>query len=197
MLPLPSASAGSSEHDELGGTPSVGCIAAVDSFAESTCDFIGGASGQCDIPQTDLSAKDTWQEFQAEHTDGEEDKSHQTVRGILLSHPETLADLTHLVDLLPDPRERAAMSKRRWEKLLCRSRALLDMFEEKSKDSPDKVIAALELLATLIAVKLWVPDSKERQVSRVAIRGYTDNQTNEALVKKAMTTQISVNASPT
>ncbi|CAE7547722.1 GIP [Symbiodinium pilosum] len=59
-----------------------------------------------------------------------------------------------------------------------------------SKDSPNKVIAPLELLATLIAVKLWVPDSKERQVSRVAIRGYTDNQSNEALVKKAMTTKF-------
>ena len=44
-----------------------------------------------------------------------------------------------------------------------------------SKDSPNKVIASLELLATLIAVKLWVPDSKEWQVSRVAIRGYTDS----------------------
>ena len=45
-----------------------------------------------------------------------------------------------------------------------------------SKDSPSKVIASLELLATLIAVKLWVPDSKGRQVSKLAIRGYTDNQ---------------------
>ena len=117
LLPLPSASARSSEHDELGGMPSVGCIAAVDSFAEPTCDFIGGASGQCDIPQTDLSARDFWQEFQAEHTDGEEDKWRQTVRGILPSRPETLADLTHLVDLLPDPRERAAMSERRWDAL--------------------------------------------------------------------------------
>ena len=45
------------------------------------------------------------------------------------------------------------------------------------------MIAALELLATLIAVKLWVRDSDERQSSRVATRGFTDNQSNEALVK--------------
>ena len=53
---------------------------------------------------------------------------------------------------------------------------------------PNKVIAVLELLATLIAVKLWIPDSEDRQTSRVALRGFTDNQSNEALVKKAMTT---------
>ena len=54
---------------------------------------------------------------------------------------------------------------------------------------PNKVIAALELLASLIAVKLWIPDSEDRQTSRVALRGFTDNQSNEALVKKAMTTK--------
>ena len=58
-----------------------------------------------------------------------------------------------------------------------------------SKSSPNKVIAALELLTTLIAVKLWIPDSEDRQASRVALRGFTDNQSNEALVKKAMTTK--------
>ena len=58
-----------------------------------------------------------------------------------------------------------------------------------SKSSPNKVIAALELLATLIAVELWIPDSEDRQSSRVALRGFTDNQSNEALVKKAMTTK--------
>ena len=46
------------------------------------------------------------------------------------------------------------------------------------------------MLATLIAVKLRVPDSKDRQVSKVAIRGYTDYQSHGALVKKAMTTKF-------
>ncbi|CAE7470903.1 Pol, partial [Symbiodinium pilosum] len=45
------------------------------------------------------------------------------------------------------------------------------------------------LLELLIAVKLWVRDSEDRQSSRVALRGFTDNQSNEALVKKAMTTK--------
>ena len=58
-----------------------------------------------------------------------------------------------------------------------------------SKSSPNKVIAALELLATLIAVKLWIPDSEDTQASSVALRGFTDNQSNKALVKKAMTTK--------
>ena len=47
-----------------------------------------------------------------------------------------------------------------------------------SKSSPNKVTAALELLATLIAVKLWIPDSEDRQTSRVALKGFTDNQSN-------------------
>ena len=38
-------------------------------------------------------------------------------------------------------------------------------------------------------MKLWIPDSEDRQTSRVALRGFTDNQSNEALVKKAMTTK--------
>ena len=44
-----------------------------------------------------------------------------------------------------------------------------------AKGDPKKVIAALELLAAL-------PEG-------VAIRGYTDNKSNEALLKKAMTTK--------
>ena len=36
---------------------------------------------------------------------------------------------------------------------------------------------------------LWIPEGKDRKSSRVAIRGYTDNKSNEALLKKAMTTK--------
>ena len=53
-----------------------------------------------------------------------------------------------------------------------------------------KVIAALELLATLVGVRLWVPDGDAKKTSRVAIRGYTDNQSNESLLRKAMTTKF-------
>ena len=50
--------------------------------------------------------------------------------------------------------------------------------------------AALELLATLIGVKLWIPESSENRVLRVAIRGYTDNQSNESLLRKLMTSKF-------
>ena len=53
-----------------------------------------------------------------------------------------------------------------------------------------KKIAALELLATLIGVRLWVPDGKTKQTTRVAIKGYTDNQSNESLLKKFMTSKF-------
>ena len=49
------------------------------------------------------------------------------------------------------------------------------------------MIAALELLATLVGVRLWVP---EGQSKRVAIKGYTDNQSNESLLKKFMTSKF-------
>ena len=59
-----------------------------------------------------------------------------------------------------------------------------------AKGDPGKVIAALELLATLVGVRLWVPEGNAKKTSRVAIRGYTDNQSNEALLRKAMTTKL-------
>ena len=40
-----------------------------------------------------------------------------------------------------------------------------------SKGDPKKVIAALELLATLVGIRLWVPEGEDRKTSRVAIRG--------------------------
>ena len=46
-----------------------------------------------------------------------------------------------------------------------------------AKDDPNKVIAALELLATLIEFKLWVTEKNA-------------NQSNEALLRKAMTTKF-------
>ena len=59
-----------------------------------------------------------------------------------------------------------------------------------AKGDPGKGIAALELLATLVGVRLWVPEGNAKKTSRVAIRGYTDNQSNEALLRKAMTTKF-------
>ena len=58
------------------------------------------------------------------------------------------------------------------------------------KGDTKRVIAALELLATLIAVKLWVPDSDTRQLAVVSMKGFTDNKSNESLVRKGMTTKF-------
>ena len=48
----------------------------------------------------------------------------------------------------------------------------------------------LELLATLVGVRLWVPEGQTKQTTRVAIKGYTDNQSNEPLLKKFMTSKF-------
>ena len=48
-----------------------------------------------------------------------------------------------------------------------------------AKGDPGKVIAALELPATLVGVRLWVPEAPDRY-----------NQSNEALLRKAMTTKF-------
>ena len=39
-------------------------------------------------------------------------------------------------------------------------------------------------------VRLWVPEGQTKQTSRVAIKGYTDNQSNEARLKKFMTSKF-------
>ena len=39
-------------------------------------------------------------------------------------------------------------------------------------------------------VILWVPEGQSKQTSRVAIKGYTDNQSNEPLLKKFMTSKL-------
>ncbi|CAE7612111.1 unnamed protein product [Symbiodinium microadriaticum] len=38
----------------------------------------------------------------------------------------------------------------------------------------------------LVGVRIWVPDGDAKKTSRVAMRGYTDNQSNESLLRKAM-----------
>ena len=48
------------------------------------------------------------------------------------------------------------------------------------KGSPKRVIAGLELLATIIAVKLWAPAYRGRMVAKIPAR--TDNLSNEFAV---------------
>ena len=54
--------------------------------------------------------------------------------------------------------------------VLARSYARLGTLGILQEQPQQGVIASLELLATLIAVKLWVPESRDRQVSKLAIR---------------------------
>ena len=39
-------------------------------------------------------------------------------------------------------------------------------------------------------MRLWVPEGNPKSLSRVVLRGYTANQSNEALLKKFMTTKF-------
>ena len=41
-----------------------------------------------------------------------------------------------------------------------------------------------------MGVRLWVPEGQVKQTSRVAINSYTDNQSNESLLKKFMTSKF-------
>ena len=59
------------------------------------------------------------------------------------------------------------------------------------KGQPFKVIAALELLATLYGVMLLVPEADHGDgLARVRFSAGTDNQSNEHLVRKMMTTKL-------
>ena len=53
--------------------------------------------------------------------------------------------------------------------------------------NPKRVIAALEMLATLVAVKLWCKD-RDKKV-QVLTEAFTDNKGNEFILKKGMSTK--------
>ena len=54
------------------------------------------------------------------------------------------------------------------------------------RGSPKRVIAALELLGTLVAVKLWAPEGSG---INVMVEAFTDNQGNSFALKKGMSTK--------
>ena len=60
----------------------------------------------------------------------------------------------------------------------------------KLKKDPKRLIASLELLATLIAVKLWMPSGTKGLKARCLIRGKTDNLGNAYAVSKWMSTKF-------
>ena len=53
--------------------------------------------------------------------------------------------------------------------------------------NPKRVIAALEMLATLMAIKLWIPE--EGGHLQVHTEAFTDNKGNEFILKKGMSTK--------
>ena len=56
------------------------------------------------------------------------------------------------------------------------------------KNDPKRVIAALELLTTLIAVMVFIPEGERQQHALVRISGSTDNRGNGFMMEKGMTT---------
>lgn len=58
------------------------------------------------------------------------------------------------------------------------------------KGNPKRVIAALELLATLVAIKLWLKDDGGRL--QMHTEAFTDNKGNEFILKKGMSTKFPI-----
>lgn len=58
------------------------------------------------------------------------------------------------------------------------------------KGNPKRVIAALEMLATLVAIKLWLREEKDHL--QVHTEAFTDNRENEFILKKGMSTEFPI-----
>ena len=56
--------------------------------------------------------------------------------------------------------------------------------------NPKRVIAAVEMLATLVAIKLWVPEGGGRM--SIHTEAFTDNKGNEFILKKGMSTKFPI-----
>lgn len=56
--------------------------------------------------------------------------------------------------------------------------------------NPQRVIAALEMLAMLVAIKLWMPESEGHL--RVHAEAFTDNKGNEFILNKGMSTKFPI-----
>ena len=58
------------------------------------------------------------------------------------------------------------------------------------KRDPKRIIASLELLASLVAVKLWGPKEGQRSSATCFLRGKTDNQSNTYALSRWMSTKF-------
>ena len=60
------------------------------------------------------------------------------------------------------------------------------------KGDAQRVIAALELLASILAIMLFDPDNRRSTVCACSITGSTDNKGNSYIVKKMLSTKFSI-----
>ena len=60
----------------------------------------------------------------------------------------------------------------------------------KLKRDPKRIIAALDLLASLVAVKLWMQPAQQSSEAVCWLRGKTDNQSNTYALTKWMSTKF-------
>jgi len=58
------------------------------------------------------------------------------------------------------------------------------------KRDPKRVIATLELLASVVAVKLWMPQGREHIKATCCLKGMTDNLGNTFAISKWMSTKF-------
>ena len=93
-------------------------------------DYCGGSSEASHRSRHFADANDFLRALQSGESDGNDTKSHLVIREVLNAHMACVRELPEAVSLLPDPREREVMSKRRWERLLHRARTILDLLEQ-------------------------------------------------------------------
>ena len=105
-------------------------------------DYVGGSSSSCCVAgnahynssASSMPYVDATSLFQAKlrgSTTSPCDKPSQVVLDLLQRHSDFLHRHPSALLFLPDPSQRAVMSKRRWEKILYRGRVLLDFLHQK------------------------------------------------------------------
>ena len=80
--------------------------------------------------QAFITARDIWDDLASGRAVDERNKFFSVIRDLLQRHAASLTKMPVLVDLLPHPRERVALTKRQWESLLYRARTILDLIQQ-------------------------------------------------------------------
>ena len=145
-------------------------------------DYLGGSEPVGDIVRPYIDAGSFWLSVQTEAA-GDCGKFDLVIHGILRRHTSLLQEIPDIVALLPDPSQRACVSKRRWESLLHRARTVLDLLEQnkhktlflylhaltaESQPLPD--ISALWLLSDPESDQLLCPSAWRAHALQAALR---------------------------